>query len=69
MDKYKLEIELSDGKLFNVYTRKDCDVMIYLESSNEMIQDETKLLKYLDGHFHREKVNEYNKVNSKGCNC
>jgi len=70
MDKYKLEIRETNGRVYNVYVRiDDPKIMIYIDPYSEIIKDEAKLLAYLDSHFHQEKVNQYNKANSKGCNC
>ena len=70
MDKYKVEIRESNGHVYKVYIRRDNPkVMIYIDPHNEILQDEDKLLKYLNRHFNSERVKEYNRVNSRGCNC
>jgi hypothetical protein len=70
MKDYKLEIRESNGRVYNVYIRRDePKIMIYIDPHNEILNDEVKLLKYLNGHFHKEKVKAYNTLNAKGCNC
>ena len=70
MNKYKLEIRESNGHMYHVFIRIDSPkIMIYIDSNNEILQDEPKLLAYLNRHFHSEKVSEYNRVNSRGCGC
>jgi len=70
MKDYKLEIRESNGRVYNVYVRRDDPkIMIYIDPHNEILNDEKKLVAYLNRHFHQEKVKMYNILNSRGCNC